>query len=77
MKELTNALLQENFKEAQKLNNKFNDMMNKLFIESSPAPVKYVMSRLGYCKNVLRLPLSRLTEKNEPVLDAAMNNLGE
>jgi 4-hydroxy-tetrahydrodipicolinate synthase len=52
-------------------------MMNKLFIESSPAPVKYVMNRLGFCKNVLRLPMSRLTEKNEPVLDEAMNILGE
>lgn len=77
MKKLTDASLHANIKEAQNLNNRFNDMMNKLFIEASPSPVKYVMSRLGYCKNVLRLPLSRLTEKNEPVLDESMNNLGE
>jgi 4-hydroxy-tetrahydrodipicolinate synthase len=77
MKKLTDALFQKNISEAQKLNNEFNDMMNKLFIESSPAPVKYVMNRLGFCKNVLRLPMSRLTEKNEPVLDEAMNILGE
>ena len=77
MKKLTDALLRKNIDEAQKLNNRFNDMMNKLFVESSPAPVKYVMNRLGLCKNVLRLPMSRLTEKNEPVLDEAMNILGE
>jgi 4-hydroxy-tetrahydrodipicolinate synthase len=77
MKKLTDALFQGNMKEAQDLNSRFNDMMNKLFIEASPAPVKYVMNRLGYCKNVLRLPLSRLSEKNEPVLDESMNNLGE
>ncbi len=76
MKKLTNALSGNDMDEAQKLNNRFNDMMNKLFIEASPSPVKYVMSRLGYCKNVLRLPLSRLSEKSEPVLDEAMNNLG-
>ncbi len=77
MKNLTDALLNNEMDKARSLNNKYNDMMNKLFIEASPAPVKYVMSRLGNCKNVLRLPLSRLTEKNSPVLDEAMNVLGE
>jgi 4-hydroxy-tetrahydrodipicolinate synthase len=77
MKKLTDALLNNEMDKARVMNNRYNDMMNKLFIEASPAPVKYVMSRLGYCKNVLRLPLSRLTEKNSPVLDEAMNALGE
>ncbi len=76
MKKLTDALLNNEMDKARLMNNKYNDMMNKLFIEASPAPVKYVMSRLGYCRNVLRLPLSRLTEKNSPVLDEAMNVLG-
>lgn len=77
MKKLTNALLNQQMEEAQLLNNKFNEMMNKLFIEASPSPVKYVMAKLGYCRNVVRLPLTRLTEKNEPVLDAAMKKLIE
>ena len=77
MKKLTDALLNNEMDKARIMNNRYNDMMNKLFIEASPAPVKYVMSRLGHCKNILRLPLSRLTEKNSPVLDEAMNTLGE
>ena len=75
MKRLTDALINYKMEEAVKLNSKFNDLMNKLFIEASPAPVKYVMSRLGLCKNVLRMPLSRLTDKNVPVLDEAIKNL--
>ncbi len=75
MKKLTNALLETDYVKAQMLNNSFNDMMNKLFVEASPAPVKYVMNKLGYCSNVLRLPLSKLTEKNMPVLDEAMKKL--
>lgn len=47
MKEITNALLNQDFTTAQKLNNKYLAMMNKLFIETSPSPVKYVMSKLG------------------------------
>jgi 4-hydroxy-tetrahydrodipicolinate synthase len=76
MKNLTNAILHNKFDEARKLNNKFNDMMNKLFVEASPSPVKYVMSKFGYCKNIVRLPLCVLTDKNAPVLDQSMINLG-
>jgi 4-hydroxy-tetrahydrodipicolinate synthase len=76
MKQLTDALLQNRLEEAQGLNNRFNNMMNKLFIEASPAPVKYVMSKMGYCKNVLRLPLSRLSGKNIPAVDEAIKILG-
>ncbi len=75
MKQLTNSLLDKDYEKARRLNNKFNEMMNKLFVEASPAPVKYVMNKLGYCHNVLRLPLSRLTEKNIQVLDEAMKKL--
>lgn len=75
MKKLTNALLNNEMDKARSLNNKYNDMMNKLFIEASPAPVKYVMSRLGNCKNVVRLPLSILTEKNRPILDESMGRV--
>ena len=75
MKKLTRALLEDNFEEGRKLNNKYNDMMQKLFVDASPSPAKYVMSKLGLCKNVLRLPLSKMTEKNEPVLNAVMKKL--
>jgi 4-hydroxy-tetrahydrodipicolinate synthase len=77
MKKLTGALLKDDFKEARELNDKYNDMMRKLFVESSPSPVKYVMSRLGLCKNVLRLPLNTIAEKNKTVLDEAMKKLGQ
>lgn len=63
LKKLTDALLQNRIDEARKLNNKFLKMMELLFIETSPAPIKYVMSRLGLCENVLRLPLAPLTQK--------------
>jgi 4-hydroxy-tetrahydrodipicolinate synthase len=32
-------------------------LAHSLFIETNPTPVKYAMSRLGYCENILRLPL--------------------
>ena len=50
-------------------------MMNSLFIETSPAPVKYVMNKLGLCENVLRLPLLKATRKAEELLDSEMKKI--
>ena len=72
MKKITDAVLNGDLKLAQELNNKYLSMMNALFIETSPSPVKYVMSKLGYCENILRLPLVKATRKTEELLDKEM-----
>ncbi len=50
-------------------------MMNALFVETSPAPVKYVMSKLGLCENILRLPMVKATAKAEDILDKEMKQM--
>ena len=75
MKKITDAMLNNNLKLAQELNNKYLSMMNGLFVETSPAPVKYVMSKLGLCKNVLRLPLVKATGKAEELLEKEMKKM--
>ena len=75
MKKITNAIRSNNLKTAQKLNNKYLSMMNALFVETSPSPVKYVMSKLGLCKNVLRLPLIKATIKAEELLNKEMKKM--
>jgi 4-hydroxy-tetrahydrodipicolinate synthase len=75
MKMITDAILKGKLKEAQDLNNKYLSMMNSLFVETSPSPVKYVMSKLGLCENVLRLPLVKATPKTEELLDNEMKKL--
>lgn len=39
------------------------------FMESSPAPTKYLLSRLGLIENVLRLPLAPVSKKTAQCLD--------
>lgn len=75
MKKITDAMLNNNLKLAQELNNKYLSMMNALFVETSPAPVKYVMSKLRLCENVLRLPLVKATAKAEKLLDDEMKKM--
>jgi 4-hydroxy-tetrahydrodipicolinate synthase len=68
-KRLVSALLDNNYPEGQKLNNQYLEMMNALFVEASPMPLKYVMKKTGLCENVCRLPLISITEKSEKYLD--------
>ena len=47
-------------------------LVNALFCEVNPIPVKAAMSAMGYSENSLRLPLTKMEEDNEKVLLALM-----
>ena len=68
MSDLTNALLKKDFVNGLQIHNKYLSMMNLLFIETSPIPVKFLASMRGLCKNILRLPLVNATERTEKLL---------
>ena len=77
MKKITDAVLKKNLAMAQKYNKQYLSMMNSLFIETSPAPVKYIMNKLGFCENILRLPLTKATSKAESVLDIEFEKMSK
>jgi len=72
MVSLTNAILKNDWTLAREINSKYLKIMNDLFIETNPIPVKYAVSLLGYCKNILRLPLSTASEKTMDILIKAI-----
>lgn len=47
-----------------------------LFFETSPAPVKYALSRLGLCTDEMRLPLVSASAACRRLLDKAMHETG-
>src|SRR5499427_1563415 len=51
------ACLRGDFAAALKLQDKLSPLHINLFIETSPAPVKYALSLIGKCSDVLRLPM--------------------
>lgn len=75
LKKLTDYILNNDFKSARKYNNKYLSMMKSLFLETSPMPLKYVMSKLNFCKNILRLPLSPVSSKTEKILDDEIHKM--
>jgi 4-hydroxy-tetrahydrodipicolinate synthase len=68
MNELVGSLLKGDFTAGLKLHNKYLAMMNLLFIETNPIPVKYLASVKGLCKNIFRLPLVKATTSSEKLL---------
>ena len=61
---------------ARELHHRMFPLMKNLFLESNPIPVKYAVSRLGFCRNELRLPLVPASEKCMAVVDSSMKECG-
>ncbi len=57
MAEMTRAALSGDWKKARRIHNKYFQLMQANFIESSPLPVKAVMAMMGKMEEIYRLPL--------------------
>ena len=55
---------------------KFAPLVQSMFIETNPIPVKTAMSLLEICTAELRLPLCEMDEENIEKLKAALSNYG-
>ena len=62
--------------EAAAMQLKYLPLINALFCETSPIPVKAAMARLGMCAEELRLPLIPMQPANREKLFAIMQELG-
>ena len=61
---------------ALKLQDKLTPLHINLFVETSPAPVKYAMSLIGKCANTVRLPMVPASEKAQVAVRQAMVHAG-
>ena len=52
------------------------ELINALFIEVNPVPVKAALNMLGYTFGIPRLPLVELSDKNKLILENALKNYG-
>ena len=67
--------LNGSFHFARKINYKILPLMEANFIESSPAPCKFVMKEMGLLEENLRLPLVPVSAETRAVLKAVMKDL--
>ena len=70
------ACLKGDFAAALKLQDKLAPLHINLFVETSPAPIKYAMSLIGKCANIVRLPMVPASEKAQAAVRQAMVHAG-
>lgn len=68
--------LDNNFAEATKLQIEYLDLINNLFIEVNPIPVKEAVNMMGVNAGPCRLPLVEMTDEHKAALRASLEKHG-
>ena len=74
--EMTDACLAGDYPKAAALQCEMLPLINALFSEVNPIPVKAAVSAMGYGQDYLRLPLTPMEDETRAVLYAEMRKLG-
>lgn len=74
--EMVSAYLDGDMKMARELQLKYIELIQALFCEVNPIPVKKALSLMGFQTKHLRMPLTEMEEKNVVRLEEAMKHLG-
>ena len=74
MQKFSKSNLDNELKEAQKIDKVLQPVHKSLFIESNPAPVKYAAKLLGLCSDEIRLPLVNIKKDTEEVVKKALKS---
>ena len=76
MVKMSHLCLANDFEAASKLQIQYMDLIDALFIEVNPIPIKAAMNLLGMDAGMLRLPLCDISEQNLETLRQAMGRAG-
>ena len=63
--EITNRYFRGDVRSAAELQIHYHALIDALFSEVNPIPVKAAMAAMGYCENYLRMPLTAMDEAKE------------
>lgn len=73
---LCHSFLDGDIETARNMQYKYHDLIDALFCEVNPIPVKAAMSAMGFCDNILRLPLTEMEPSHAEKLYALMREQG-
>lgn len=76
MVKMTKLCLDNDFEAASKLQIKYMDLIDALFLEVNPIPIKAALNLVGMEMGELRLPLCEMSEKNLETLRSSMARMG-
>ncbi len=74
-KQIFNMCDSGKIKEANKIQEQNLALINSLFLEVNPIPIKCAMNYLGLCKNEVRAPLTKMEKNNREKLIGNLNSV--
>lgn len=74
--QIAQLCLDNNIAEAAKMQIKYLELMNNLFIDVNPIPVKEAMNMMGFKAGECRLPLLKMEQGKIDALEASMKKAG-
>lgn len=74
--EMCKKFTEGDIKTATQMQLKYLPLINALFSEVNPIPVKAAMAKMGFCEDYLRLPLTSMEEEHKQKLFDEMKNVG-
>lgn len=75
IKEIYDLILQQRRTEAMELYFKFYTLIDLLFTETNPIPVKYAMHKMGFCHLEYRLPMCKPSENVRTAIHLELKKL--
>ena len=72
MQKFSVSSLENEKKEAEKIDKLLQPIHKSLFIESNPSPVKYAAKLLNLCNDDVRLPLVKITKSTQEEVKKAL-----
>lgn len=76
MAEMVDSFSAGDLSKARMLHHKMSPLIDALFLETNPIPVKAALAMMGKITYELRLPLCRMEQKNEAILKKEMQRYG-
>ena len=76
MHQMCAAALVGDVKKARELNNRLLPLHQRLFVETSPSPVKWALAEMGMIEYGLRLPMVPISEKSHQGVREALHEAG-
>tara|TARA_B100001996_G_C18640301_1_gene585395 strand:- start:346 stop:1221 length:876 start_codon:yes stop_codon:yes gene_type:complete len=67
-----NAMLKGDYNKALSLQDKLLPLHRATFLEPSPCPIKYALSKLNKCENEVRAPLVPISQETRSIMDEAL-----
>ena len=74
--DLVDSFLKGDIDKARELHYKLSPLIEAMFIETNPIPVKTAMGMLGMIEPTLRLPMCEMPEENRSRLESALRDYG-